>query len=253
MQCAMKVFNTAPDDIRDMITKQMSAVNFPHVGAHENAAFTALQINIAAADPYTPTADAQSAASGLQEQLGQFGGFHVDEKDSAGGISSMAYCSDLPEGYDAGLLLFPEIGFGVYLEGFGGVNFCGQHLHGGTNPAPLTAASERKDWPTRLTIVPYTHAMPINGEAVMPVVPIPVPDSDSLSKSPLLGFFCTRPEYQLTGYVEFLLYLCLIILTCNISALVDRRCGQHGPARMFRMAWPSWSRGPSSNSRCALQ
>ncbi|GJE97602.1 hypothetical protein PsYK624_138230 [Phanerochaete sordida] len=223
---AMAVFHTLPKEDRDAVSTQMSTVNAPRIAAHENTAFTAVQINIAAADLLTPAEDdppvvgrntrrntsaspqGQSAHSELQAQLGDFGGFHVDNKDSVGTFTIMVWCSDLPDSYLAGMMYFPELGLGAYLAGLGAVNFCGQHMHGGTSPKPMSRDAEQKDYPYRLTLIHYTHAMPIDGDAIMPLIPLPHRKSSdaasgghssepSTRSSPLLGLFTLRPEYQL--------------------------------------------------------
>ena len=85
---AMAAFNTLPKEDREQISAQLSAVNAPRIAAHENTAFTALQINVAAADQLSSADDipvpavvsrtrhsksatvlSQSAVSSLKAQL----------------------------------------------------------------------------------------------------------------------------------------------------------------------------------------
>ena len=50
----MHSWRTIPDKIRKLIQDEASAVNLPRIGCDENVAFTAIQVNVSAAEPYTP-------------------------------------------------------------------------------------------------------------------------------------------------------------------------------------------------------
>lgn len=50
----MRAWRTIPEKARRLIEGEASAVNVPRIGCHENVAFTAIQVNVSAAEPYSP-------------------------------------------------------------------------------------------------------------------------------------------------------------------------------------------------------
>ena len=59
----MHSWRTIPDKIRKLIQDEASAVNLPRIGCDENVAFTAIQVNVSAAEPYTPPPPARKTLS----------------------------------------------------------------------------------------------------------------------------------------------------------------------------------------------
>ena len=53
-RAAMHSWRTIPDKICKLIQDEASAVNLPRIGCDKNVAFTAIQVNVSAAEPYTP-------------------------------------------------------------------------------------------------------------------------------------------------------------------------------------------------------
>lgn len=211
-------FQTAPLHVQKLIEEQTSAVNLPRVGSHMNKYFTTAQLNISAAESYTPPDPTginvpsepctlgyllqlilTICASENHSQLGQFAGLHVDQHDAKGGYSTMLWNSHIPAAYDPGSFYFTEVGIAISLHGVGGINFNGLHTHGGRLPTLITPQDEVSDSPTRLISVFYGQELPMSGNAVQSWLPFPTGAHDAK------GIFSLWPELQQMSYVQITL------------------------------------------------
>ncbi|EKM51261.1 uncharacterized protein PHACADRAFT_32254 [Phanerochaete carnosa HHB-10118-sp] len=135
-----------------------------------------------------------ASAACLQKKIGLFAYMHIDKWDSVGAVSSLLFCSDLPESYDSRVLFFPEIGMITSLKGTGCIKFCGLHRHGGRPSAPTRHQDEVPDWLYCLVVVHYPHTAFLDRRSVMAVMPSAL----SGPSSGQILFIC--PELQLLSH-----------------------------------------------------
>ena len=88
--------------------------------------------------------------------MGEFGGEHRDQGDSAGHYTTMISLSRLPDDYDPSRFFILYPGIYVTLDNFATVSFCGLQLHGGTAPyAPEGADEAEFESAVRFTKISY--------------------------------------------------------------------------------------------------
>lgn len=94
------------------------------------------------------------AAEQFADDLGHFGGIHVDPHDSLTAFSQLLACSDLRADEDPGIFVLLTLGFYVRLKGFVACCFSGRHRHGGFPPTarPGTMPDPRS---YRVVIISY--------------------------------------------------------------------------------------------------
>lgn len=148
-----------------------------------------------------------------QKQIGSFAYTHIDRWDSAGAVTSLVFCSDLPENYNSGVIFFLEIGMIAPLAQTGCINFCGLYRHGGRPPTPIRPEHEVADWLYRLVIVHYPYAVPLDGGAVISVIPLPCGRSSQM--------FLIRPGLQLLRFDSLLLYK---LKVSHFSLIAQKDC-----------------------------
>ena len=108
----------------------------------------------------------------LSEDLGFFGGAHINRNDSAGGTTCMVAYSDLPEYYDVGRFHLLELGVYVVTNNFVCVNFYGLRRHGGT-PAICPKGKVAKKWAVRGTFICYPNGKMLDGGSLYAFAALP--------------------------------------------------------------------------------
>ncbi|KAI0709813.1 hypothetical protein C8Q76DRAFT_798600 [Earliella scabrosa] len=154
---AISSLETAPAEISMALRRQAEVINLPHIGYEGNYAFPTMQANFAA----TQSPDAL-ALSRMQQDFGSFGGKHVDEHDSVGGITSMITYSDLADDDHPGYFIVGDLGVAVLLLSFIIINFCGRHFHG-SYPPTAAPGKKPKKWSCHVSFICYPASAMING------------------------------------------------------------------------------------------
>ncbi|KZV66499.1 hypothetical protein PENSPDRAFT_688970 [Peniophora sp. CONT] len=141
-----------PPQFLSVMERQAELVNAPRLGADNNCLFSNVQVNIA-----TPVAFA-SGSCNLADQLGHFGGVHIDSGDLPEGYSCMTAYSDLPEDVDPGQFSIFELGVYVDLGGIKFIFFTGVMYHGGSPPRAKHAGVHIPQWAYRIVYIAYPQA-----------------------------------------------------------------------------------------------
>ncbi|KAF8573673.1 hypothetical protein K439DRAFT_1624899 [Ramaria rubella] len=121
-----------------------SALN---LGVDDNIHFVAFQLNFSKCYKH-------GNAAALRQEMGFFGGMHVDAGGHPAYLSNLTVLSNLPHDYHPGVFMLYELGVYIRMDAYTGVNLSGLRLHVGTAP---TAPFGKKPDPSayRLCHVSY--------------------------------------------------------------------------------------------------
>ncbi|TFK78861.1 hypothetical protein K466DRAFT_441144, partial [Polyporus arcularius HHB13444] len=108
MPLAIACLEAGCDKICHALKVQAEVTNLPRVGYEGNYAFPTAQFNISS----TKLADALALPQ-LKIDLGGFGGKHIDDNDSAGGVTCMITYSDLDESDHPGYFMVGDLGVAI--------------------------------------------------------------------------------------------------------------------------------------------
>ncbi|KAM5544119.1 hypothetical protein V8D89_002305 [Ganoderma adspersum] len=142
----MCTLDAAPPELRQAADLQADLLNIALVGNARNTAFPFMQMNVVSTQP-TGKGDQK-----IKEELGKFGGRHVDGYDSDAGVTCMVTDSDIDEDSEEwGYFVICDLEITIELRGFCIICFCGLCYHGGFAP---TAKKRHvpKPWSYRYTI-----------------------------------------------------------------------------------------------------
>lgn len=121
--------------------------------------------------------------------MGEFGGEHRDQGDSAGHFTTMISLSRLPEGYDPGRFFILYPGLYITLDNFATVSFSGLRRHGGTAPyTPEGADDADFESAVRFAVINYPPARQTGGN-----------QRYALGSLPRTGPFTIPPEMTFTS------------------------------------------------------
>ncbi|KAF8573714.1 hypothetical protein K439DRAFT_1624858 [Ramaria rubella] len=130
-QGALASINTGPTSLLEAACLCASVVGSPNLGVDDNVHFAAFQLNFSNCYKH-------GKAGALAQELGFFGGMHVDSGDHLAYLSNLTILSDLPPDYHPGVFMLYELGVYIRMDSCIGVNFSGLCFHSGTAPtAPL--------------------------------------------------------------------------------------------------------------------
>ncbi|KAI0644164.1 hypothetical protein C8Q79DRAFT_913615, partial [Trametes meyenii] len=140
--------NLDAPDVAALLRERAEATNFPRIGSRDNCYFSTIQLNL------SPAKGADAAPSQFNEDLGHFGGKHVDGHDALAALSHLIACSDLHGNEDPGIFVLLTFGVYIRLEGLVSCCFSGWYTHGGFSPTarPGAAPNPRS---YRVVIVSY--------------------------------------------------------------------------------------------------
>ncbi|KAI0340232.1 hypothetical protein BDW22DRAFT_1431254 [Trametopsis cervina] len=147
-----------PPDVQRCLRQYFDMMNAPCIGCSTNTMWHTCQLNVARPQHY-------GAERSLAVQIGQFGGPHIDFRDSHMSLTCMVVLSDLPEGDGCEPGRFHLLGLGVYivLEPFTQAFFSGLLRHGGTSPL-FPDNVEIPPWACRAVSVLYPPAKQVVGD-----------------------------------------------------------------------------------------
>ncbi|RDX41183.1 hypothetical protein OH76DRAFT_1489674 [Lentinus brumalis] len=167
MPLAIACLEAGCDKICHALKVQAEVTNLPRVGYEGNYAFPTAQFNISS----TKLADALALPQ-LKIDLGGFGGKHIDDNDSAGGVTCMITYSDLDESDHPGYFMVGDLGVAIAQRGLVVTCFCGLRFHGGFPPTSPPGCSP-KPWSYRFVIVCYPPRAMMDGSALQTFAALP--------------------------------------------------------------------------------
>ncbi|KAM5531327.1 hypothetical protein V8D89_015007 [Ganoderma adspersum] len=149
----MCTLDTAPPELRQAADLQADLLNIALVKNMRNMAFPFMQMNM--------------------EELGKFGGKHVDGHDSDAGVTCMVTDSDIDEDSEEwGYFVICDLGIAIELRGFCVICFCGLCYHGGFTPTAKKGHIP-KPWSYCYTIVLYPSAPLLEGTSQVAYAALP--------------------------------------------------------------------------------
>ncbi|KAH6886516.1 hypothetical protein BKA70DRAFT_1444399 [Coprinopsis sp. MPI-PUGE-AT-0042] len=163
---AMTNLECATPSIQDTIRERSEMLGLPHIGSDGNYAYPTIQCNIAAA---------ATSNSGLQKDMGDFGGAHRDDRDSIGHYTNMIANSKLPEGYDPGYFHLLLLGIYVTLQNHIGFNFQGHWKHGGSAPT-CPPGTDLDPLATRFVLISYPPTGMVSSNVRHRIAELPRPN-----------------------------------------------------------------------------
>ncbi|KAH7905766.1 hypothetical protein BJ138DRAFT_1227043 [Hygrophoropsis aurantiaca] len=245
-EIAVSNIGVIPEDYRQAMEINSEIVNSPRLGCDDNTYFTSVQLNVAS------TVSAEQSLD-LSNDLGDFGGKHIDSKDSKGGITAMVCMSKLPDTVHPGFFLLVESGVYWIMDPFTTFYFSGLHYHGGTPPTyPAELASSIPKDAYRLTLICYPSssildypsrialaALPAKTKQELPRIFDIVPEQAEvlISNQPIQPPDITHATYARDGLsimapisllnfvVRWLLVMCIYIISqlpASMKVQVDR-------------------------------
>nr|GAT44271.1 predicted protein [Mycena chlorophos] len=155
---ALAAMDFGPEKLKTILKDSASLRNVPSYGVHGNYAFGTSQVNVAGAQSWLSRTEAE-----LKEDLGFFGGAHVDGKNSNGHLTHMMLHSHLPKGYTPGFFFILGLGVFVVTDAQVSVIFSGLRRHGGTPPLSPEDVADVENWAVRVASITYPPGALMNG------------------------------------------------------------------------------------------
>ena len=121
---AIAALEAAPEEISLALKRQAEVTNLPRVGYEGNYAHPTMQANFAPTQPASALvshsyrrvlyrSSVSAPVSRMKEDLGSFGGKHIDDHDSPGGYTSMITYSNIAPDEHPGMFIVSDLGIAV--------------------------------------------------------------------------------------------------------------------------------------------
>ncbi|KAJ6467602.1 hypothetical protein DFH09DRAFT_1381380 [Mycena vulgaris] len=191
-EVSMLGLECGPPGLAELLHDQGEIMNVPPVGSSRNRCFSAMQLNIT--HPTTTDAGGESI-----EDIGFFGGKHLDKGDEPGGVTAASSLSRLEPGIHPGVILILELGIALVLRPLIISFFCGLRGHGGTTPTYNPRMQLTRMNNIRALMVAYMTSAALGGRGISAFAALP--ENKLLTIGPeLRSIHASLPEN--TSYTE---------------------------------------------------